>query len=268
MLTAARDLLKRELSPEVFRRVTTCWWYSSFYLPRSVASSVIRRSPKVYGRPSGLVTRLSGINCYAPTQMCRIMTKYGSDKGRHWHNYTTVYSELFGKLRDRPLRIFELGLGTIKQDLPSHMAELGRPGASLRGWREIFPHAQVFGADIDRDTLFAEDRIQTFYCDQLDENVIRGLWAQPDLRDEMEIIIDDGLHTFEANVSFLAGSLEHLRAGGIYVVEDIDRDAFEKWKEQLPGYQSRFPDHDFALAALPNDFNDSDNNLLIIAKQY
>ena len=267
MLAVARDLLKRELSPGVLRRVTTYWWYGSFYLPRTVASSVIRRTPAVFGRPSDLAARLSAVNCYAPTQMCRVMTKYGSDKGRHWHNYTTVYSELFAKLRDRPLRIFELGLGTINPDLPSHMAALGKPGASLRGWREIFPRALVYGADIDRDILFTEDRIQTFYCDQLDAGAIRDLWAQPALRDEMDIIVDDGLHTFDANVSFLAGSLEHLRAGGVYVVEDIDRDAFEKWKELLPAYQGRFPDHDFALAALPNDYNDSDNNLLVIAKR-
>ena len=195
------------------------------------------------------------------------MTGFGSDKGRGWHNYTTVYSALFGKLLDRPLRIFELGLGTDNPQLVSTMGITGRPGASLRGWRELFQKAQVFGADIDRSILFADTRIETFYCDQLDAIAIRDLWAQPALRHEMDIIIDDGLHTFEGNACFLAGSLEHLRTGGFYVVEDILRADFEKWKEQLPAYSALFPRHDFALVALPNAFNDSDNNQLIIEKR-
>jgi hypothetical protein len=267
MIAAASELLRRQLSLETFHKVRFCWWYSRFYVPRRVASSVIRRTPVVYGQSSGLVDRLRGVNAFAPTRMCRIMTTYGSDKGRGWHNYTTIYSQLFEKLSDRPLRIFELGLGTDNVQLVSTMGVTGRPGASLRGWRELFPQAQVFGADIVRDILFTESRIQTFYCDQLDPDAIHELWAQPALQEEMDIIIDDGLHTFAGNTSFLAGSLEHLRAGGYYVVEDILRGALEKWKQQLPVYADRFPGHDFALVELPNAFNDTDNNLLIIEKR-
>ena len=52
----------------------------------------------------------------------------------------------------------------------------GRPWACVRGWRDLSPNALVYGADIDRNILFEEDRIKTFYCDQLDENAIRALW--------------------------------------------------------------------------------------------
>jgi hypothetical protein len=121
------------------------------------------------------------------------------------------------KLRGRALRIFELGLGTNNPDFAYSMGVDGRPGASLRGSREIFPHALVFGADIDRDVLFTEKRIQT-YCDELDSGGTRDLWAQPALEEEMDILIEDGLHEFPANISFLAGSLEHVRVGGIYVI--------------------------------------------------
>jgi hypothetical protein len=237
-------------------------------LPRRIASIAIRRTAVVHGQPSDFVDRLSGVNIFAPTAMCHIMTKHGSDKGNSWHNYTAVYSEIFGALRNRELRIFELGLGTNNPQLASTMGPDGRPGASLRGWREIFPHAQVFGADIDRDILFTENRIQTFYCDQLDSNAIRDLWTQPAMQGEMDIIIDDGLHRFPANASFMAGSLEHLRLGGIYVVEDIRAEEFETWREQLPGYASQYPNYDFALVELPSTFNDYDNNLLIIRRRW
>ena len=44
---------------------------------------------------SHLVKQLRTVNTLAPTKMCRVMTKYGSDKGHGSHNYTTVYSALF-----------------------------------------------------------------------------------------------------------------------------------------------------------------------------
>lgn len=143
------------------------------------------------------------------------MTRYGSDKGSGWHyirergpeypaaqgecpgpnNYTTVYSTLFRGWHDRPLRILELGLGTNNPGLMSSMGSHGVPDASLRGWREIFPSALIYGADIDRDILFQEERIKTFYCDQLDATAIKNLWSQPELRDGMNVIINDGLRT-------------------------------------------------------------------------
>jgi hypothetical protein len=267
MIANTRDALKQRLSPESFERVSQLWWTAKYYFPRRIAATVIRRSPTVHGQPSDLVDQLRGINAFSPTPMCRIMTRYGSDKGNSWHNYTTVYYELFGKLRARALRIFELGLGTNNPDFAYSMGVDGKPGASLRGWREIFPHARVFGADIDRDVLFTEDRIQTFYCDQLDSSVIRDLWAQPALVEEMDILIEDGLHEFPANISFLAGSLEHVRVGGIYVIEDIKRREIDLWREQLSIYATQYPNYEFAFIELPSAFNHFDNNLLVARRK-
>jgi hypothetical protein len=260
-----RNLLRRKLSPETFRRTSYWWWEGKFYLPRRAASLVVRRNPVVYGEPSDLLEGLRGVNVFAPTAMCRVMTRYGSDKGNSWHNYTTVYSNLFEKLRNREIRLFELGLCRV--DPQESGRGVGHPGASLRGWRELFPRAMVFGADIDRNVLFNEDRIQTYYCDQLDSQAIRDLWAQPALQSEMDIIIEDGLHTFPASISFLEGSLERVRVGGTYVVEDISRKDLPMWKKQLPLYASQFPNFDFVLAELPIALNDYDNNLVIIQRR-
>jgi hypothetical protein len=264
---SVRERLQRELPPGAYKSVRSFWWYGRFYLPRRVASICMRRSPVVQGQPSGLVDQLREVNLIALTAMCSIMTKYGSDKGSRRHNYTAVYSRLFRGLRGRPLRIFEMGIGTANPHFVFNMGVEGVPGASLRGWREIFPHALIFGADLDRDVLFAEDRIQTFYCDQLDSIAIRNLWAQPSMQGGMDIIVDDGLHTFQANALFLSESLEHLRPTGFYIVEDIKTADFANWKKQLPSYASQFPNCDFALAELPNPFNDYDNNLLIIQRR-
>ena len=273
MMGTTRELLRRKLSSQAFQSIRFSWWCSRFYLPRVAASVFIRRAPKVQGFPSGhtsepFLHQLRGINVFAPTKMCRVMTRHGSDKGRGEHNYTTIYSVLFDKLRDQPLQIFELGLGGSNPKFPANMGVNGRPGASLRGWRELFPRALVYGADIDRDILFEEDRIKTFYCNQLDSVAIRDLWSQPVLQGGMDIIIEDGLHTLEGSTLFLDGSLERLRPGGIYVVEDILEETIEEWRNLLETiYSKRFPDHEFALVALPNSANDRDNNLLIIRRR-
>ena len=192
------------------------------------------------------------------------MTKHGSDKGRDWHNYTTVYSALFEPLRALPITIMELGLGTTNPDIRFNMGVDGTPGASLRGWRDLFPRARVFGADIDRSILFEEDRIQTFYCDQLDQNAIADLWAHDGLRDGADIIVDDGLHTFEGNDSFLSASLKHLKPGGIFIVEDIYITQKTKWLERVRDfYAKEYPDREFLFIELPNPENKGNNLLLV-----
>jgi hypothetical protein len=237
-----------------------------------VTSWFVTRNPEVHGYGSGagvpyLVKQLQSVNALAPTRMCRVMTKYGSDKGNDWHNYTTVYSVLFEEFRDQPVRIFELGLGTNNPGAPSSMGVYGRPGASLRGWRELFPNALVYGADIDRSILFQDDRIETFYCDQLDQASIHELWSQMDQESGLDIIVEDGLHTFEASISFLEGSIARLRPRGIYVIEDIMTSMVDRWKDQLERiYSKRYPSFAFAFVSLPSHSNSFDNNLLVIRR--
>jgi hypothetical protein len=262
-----RNLLKRILRPADVQRARYCWWLIEVYALRRIAAVFVQRAPVAYGEPSDFIDRIRGVNAFKPTEMCRVMTKHGSDKGRFYHNYTTIYSELLGMLRGRPLRIFELGLGTNNPNLPSNMGVMGRPGASLRGWRELFPQALVFGADIDRDILFSENGIATFYCDQLDGNVIRDLWSEPALQGGMDIIVDDGLHSFPANTSFLAGSLEYLHLGGVYIIEDIPDGDVSEWRKELPGYTSQFPDYDFSLVKVPRPGKHGDNNLMMIRRR-
>jgi len=265
-----RPLVRRTLSPRMFQFVRFRWWFLSFYFPHLVTSWFVKRTPQIrsFGAAptrAHLAKRLQRLNVLAPTKFCRVMTKHGSDKGRA-HNYTTVYSALFRGRYDQPLRIFELGLGTNSPDVPSTMGVFGVPGASLRGWRELFPHAFVYGADIDRGILFQEDRIKTFYCDQLDRSSVRELWSHPDLQAGVDIIIEDGLHTFEANVSFLEESLDHLRPGGIYICEDIMWNRVGEWCDRLETiYSKQYPTYEFAFAVLPDRGNQA-NNLLVVRR--
>jgi hypothetical protein len=251
-----RPLVRRTLSPRTVQRIQFRWWSLSHYVPWLLISQFSKRNPKLHTfgavpTAPNLVKRLQDLNILAPTRMCRVMSKWGSDKGRN--HYTTVYSALFKDRCEQPIKIFELGLGTNNPDAPSNMGVFGAPGASHRGWRELFPNAHVYGADIDRQILFQEDRINTFYCDQLDGSSIRELWSHADLMDGADIIIEDGLHTFEANISFLEESLHHLRPGGIYVIEDIESECIENWCARIETvYSKRYPKYGFAFVVLAN----------------
>jgi hypothetical protein len=196
------------------------------------------------------------------------MYKWGSDKGKPdnngWHNYTTYYYELFNPVRHSPIRIFELGLGTNNTSIPSNMGVNGKPGASLRGWREFFPNAHVFGADIDTGILFNEDRINTFYCDQLSADAIKTMWANESLTEGFDIIIEDGLHTFEANKSFFENSIHKLNKGGVYIIEDLHNNIISTIHNQIEEWKKVYPHLQFNILCIPHDVNNHDNNLLVI----
>ena len=181
------------------------------------------------------------------TDLCRLMARHGSDKGIGWHTYTPFYEALLLDRRGTITSVFELGLGTNNEDTPSNMGPHGSPGASLRGWRDYLPHARIYGADVDRRILFNEDRIETFFVDQLDPATFEPLWAAvPEAG--FDIFLDDGLHTPEAARITLAASLPKVRAGGYYVIEDVLRDdaaAYLRLIEErgLPGLCIDIPHH-------------------------
>ena len=199
-----------------------------------------------------------------PTNLCHLMSSFGSDKGGLYHNYTVVYDYLFSEFKNERLAIFELGLGTNKIGAPSTMGPTGKPGASLRGWREYFNTALIYGADIDRDILFSEDRIRTFWVDQKDADAIRALWQE--FKDvAFDIMIDDGLHESSANIRFFMESFDRLKPGGIYIIEDIKQDdiaAMEAFAASVACASNHV-----VYELLEHPRNNFDNRLLIIQKK-
>ncbi len=192
------------------------------------------------------------------TELCGIMTRYGSDKGNNsWHNYTKLYHKFFSPLRYNPINLFELGLGTNNTNFPSHMGEKGSPGASLRGWAEYFPNAKIYGADIDDGVLFQTQRIQTSYVDQTNPATIAQLWSI--FPQQFDIIIDDGLHEHHANMCFLRNSFHKLKPHGIYVIEDILQKDLHLFQASLSEFGKPF-----MIYNLPGTPNPHDNVLAFI----
>ena len=204
--------------------------------------------------------------------LCEIMGRYGSDKGSiniesSWHNYTTFYYSIFKNLREKQLRIFELGLGTNNVNIPSNMGIRGKPGASLFGWSEFFHNSDIFGADIDSNILFNTDKIKTFYCDQTNPKIIKNMWSEPALQDDFDIIIEDGLHTFNANVCFFENSIHKLKSNGYFIIEDIHKSEEYLFEEKIKQWEAQYKDCLFTLLKIPSFTNNCDNTLLAVFKQ-
>ena len=97
--------------------------------------------------------------------------------------------------------ILGIGLGTNNTNLVSTMGTEGKPGASLRAFRDFCMNAEVIGADVDESILFKEDRIKTFYVDQTSNNSLNNL--KDKFTNKFDLIIDDGLHSPDANINTL-----------------------------------------------------------------
>lgn len=210
-------------------------------------------------------------NCKKPTELCEIMGRNKSDKGninitKSWHNYTPFYYSLFSPIREKKLRIFELGIGSTNLAFPCNMGINGRPGASAYGWREFFPNAMIYVADIDRSILFEDDRIQSFYCDSLSKDVTLQMWSDPKLLGKFDIIIDDGLHGPNANIPFFENSVHKLADDGLFIIEDVVFD--NTWQSRLSALKLKYPDYIFTPILIPNSVNkNNDNNLIVIQKK-
>lgn len=157
----------------------------------------------------------------------RELDRHGSDKANS-HDYHLVYSQIIGT-PEKVENIFEIGLGTNNEDVVSNMGAQGRPGASLRALKAYCKNASIYGADIDTRILFEEERIKTFYIDQKSpasfEKILPLIPSQ-----KFDLVIDDGLHSPDANINSLIFGLQLIKELGWVVVEDINPTALNIWK--------------------------------------
>ena len=125
--------------------------------------------------------------------------KYSANKV---YSYMSRYEELFKDLKDREIRLLELGIWK---------------GGSLRMWRDYFSKGKITGFDRNNKWMITnEPRISTLCIDQKDI---------PNIGEEtffdFDIIIDDMSHVGSlTKQSFNYLFHKHLKRGGIYVIED------------------------------------------------
>jgi len=208
-----------------------------------------------------------------PNLFDKLCTLYGTDKGflefegtkpygYRPLTYSTVYHNLFDHCKENINLVFECGIGTNDINIRSNMTASSKPGASLRVWKNYFPKAQIYGADIDDKILFQEERIFTFQVDQLNSLSIEKMWSNIN-KSNFDLIVDDGLHTSEAGFNLFLNSFEKLRSGGIYIIEDVHYSYLRDLTIKLNNYN---PEVIILQNKFFNQYNIKSNNLILIRK--
>ena len=203
--------------------------------------------------------RINGNYKIHSTCLAQLSSAYGTDKGgilspkenyeSFCHTYTDIYELLYGGMRQQVFLVFECGIGSNSKEVEGNFrewndrigkqrysAELHQPGASLRMWEEYFPNASIIGADIDPECMISTDRIKTGVLDQTNPKSISNFWNRINLTG-FDLMIDDGLHTFEAGKCLFENSIARLKIGGHYVIEDVvlsDLQSYFRYFENLP----------------------------------
>lgn len=118
--------------------------------------------------------------------------------------YFSVYDQLFSRFIGKAPVIVEVGVLN---------------GGSLYMWREFFgPDARIIGVDLNPEAVWLrEDGFEIHIGDQTDTQ----FW-QDFFRDvgDVDILLDDGGHTYPQQVVTASSALDHIRDGGLLVVED------------------------------------------------
>jgi SAM-dependent methyltransferase len=188
-------------------------------------------------------------------RFAKLCDEHGTDKGElssvsnpySWesHSYADFYDLIFNHRRRSIDSVLECGIGTTNTDIPNNMGEHGNPGASLRVWRDYFPNADVIGIDIDDDVMFSENRIETYCVDQTSAASIDDFLSATDV-DTFDVIVDDGLHEYHANVSLFEHTIDRLSDDGVYIIEDVYYHDLGKYHdyftEDLDSYHAKFID--------------------------
>ena len=198
-------------------------------------------------------------------EFSELCEKYLTDKGglkenldsRNFHFYSQFYYEYFQKKKRNIKLIFECGIGTPNKNIKSNTARKGKPGASLRVLREYFKNAHIYAADIDKNILFEDERISTFYVNQLDNQSINEMWRKIN-KNNFDLIIDDGLHTLNSAYAFFNQSFSKLRPEGLYVIEDVHVAYLRDLVKKLEDFKPKILTSDKA--------NNIDDYLIIIEK--
>ena len=110
------------------------------------------------------------------------------------------------------------------------MGANGKPGASLRAFKDVLGEANIYGADYDKDILIEEERIKTFFVAQTKPETFAALEKR--IPDQLSLIIDDGLHAPDANIATMTFALEMQKnvPDAWFLIEDIPESAISIWQ--------------------------------------
>jgi hypothetical protein len=133
---------------------------------------------------------------YAQHRNSRVMHK--------WEHYFDIYDRFLSPMRSSNPVILEIGV---------------QLGGSCEMWRDYFgPAAHIFGIDINPEARQQEDIVtQVFIGDQQDRGFLRAVLRETGTPD---VVIDDGGHSANQQITAFEELYPALSERGLYFVED------------------------------------------------
>ncbi len=161
----------------------------------------------------------TSILCYAKEilkSLDELAINCDTDKSSKWHNYAIVYDEYFNKLRNKKINFLEIGF---------------YKGSSAKMWDLYFSKANLYFIDIERLAFEAYGKNLSNKCtlklvDQGNEQELLNFTKEVSC--EFDVILDDGGHTMEQQITSFKTLFPFVKKGGIYIIEDLHT---SYWKE-------------------------------------
>jgi SAM-dependent methyltransferase len=182
-----------------------------------------------------------------------IAYKYDTDKSQL---YLNNYERYFQSLANQDVKLLEIGINK---------------GGSLLMWRDFFRNGKIIGLDLNQvDIDDPTGKISVYQGDQRDPDLLDRIGAEC-AAEGFDIIIDDASHIAEfTKISFWHLFDNHLKPGGIYIIEDWRTGYWDAWQDggkygatntsgalPLPFFsmakkrdKSLFPSHSYGMVGL------------------
>ena len=129
----------------------------------------------------------------------------GTDKASHHHDFLRFYETFFAPIRFEDVSILEIGV---------------YKGNSLAMWSEYFSRGRIVAIDVDSSTKqFETRRAQVEIADQGD---IADLIRVATRHGPFDIVLDDGSHCWDHQMTSFRYLLPFVKPGRFYVLEDLD----------------------------------------------
>lgn len=135
--------------------------------------------------------------------------EYGTDKGEPKSYVDEFYQNKFEQYRDSEITLVEIGV---------------RSGASMKLWREFFSKANIIGIDNFQDfndnktpinQEWVSENVTFIDFDAYSEDVLSKI------ENNIDILIDDGPHTFQSHIDLLNLYIPKMNPGGMIIIEDV-----------------------------------------------
>ena len=141
-----------------------------------------------------------------------------------WPHYFPIYERYFETLRTKPIKFLEIGI---------------YKGGSLWMWKTYFENSKVIGVDINPDTKCYEgEGVTVCIGDQADKAFLKELGRE---HGPFDIVLDDGGHRWNQQISSLVNLFEFVVDGGFYVIEDLGNSYSKTLYKHFRRRVRRFP---------------------------